>query len=77
MTAGWMLVVMLCTTSTPVECRPPERWEAFRGGVECRQRASDVRHELEPVPFGYNRVRDCIRIHAGPPVLPTRKPDRN
>lgn len=72
----WMLVVMLCSTGTPVACTI-ERTEPFRAGLECRQRASDVRVELDPIPMGFDRVRDCARLHAGPPLLPTRKPDRN
>jgi hypothetical protein len=31
---------------------------------------------LQPLAFGQERVRDCARRWPGPPVLPTRRPDR-
>lgn len=69
----WALVVLLCTTGTPYECSV-ERVERHETRAVCLAHASAVREELPPLAFGTERVRDCARRHAGPPTLPTRRP---
>lgn len=69
----WMLTILLCTTGHPAECSV-ERTERFRGRLECLQAASAARADLSPIALGRERVRDCARVDAGPPTLPTRRP---
>ena len=71
----WELVDLLSNTGTPYECRI-EHLERHETRVACLQSATDLRQHLQPMAFGQERVRDCARRWPGPPVLPTRRPDR-
>lgn len=70
---SWMLVIALCTTGHPATCTV-ERAERFASRLDCLAAASAARADLEPIALGRERVRDCARVDAGPPTLPTRRP---